>query len=447
MNRVILFSPVGGTDPISLSNCHDGSLLHICRNYRPDKVILYMSKEMLDYQEADDRYMYCLTRLDRMQNRNTEYAVIERRELTRVHEFDYFYQDFRGIIREIYDELDDTDTLLINISSGTPAMKSGLLVLQTLGEFPARLIQVATPENGISEHIHKDYDVETLWELDEDNRDGAANRCREVKCPTLSKIKKEEIIKKHISVYDYQAALDAADSLSTEENSRYRDLIYLASRRLLLDFSGVDKIIQRTGFNCLPVRTSSERKYFEYALNIDIRLRKKEYVDFVRSITPLVVDLFELILRKQCGIDINRYCDSYKNNGAVARKWSTAKLAGSSVLNALNQCFVSNGQQFSGKDIYSIHLKALIDGFSQDEQLKRLVENVRSVEGSIRNLAAHEIVSVTEESIKRITGFSPKDIMDMIKELFNYTGMSIKGNYWDSYDDMNKVILEKLSLD
>ena len=57
MNRVILFSPVGGTDPISLSNCHDGSLLHICRNYRPDKVILYMSKEMLDYQEADDRYM------------------------------------------------------------------------------------------------------------------------------------------------------------------------------------------------------------------------------------------------------------------------------------------------------------------------------------------------------------------------------------------------------
>lgn len=447
MNRVILFSPVGGTDPISLSNCHDGSLLHICRNYRPDKVILYMSKEMLDYQEADDRYMYCLTRLDRMQNRNTEYAVIERRELTRVHEFDYFYQDFRGIIREIYDELDDTDTLLINISSGTPAMKSGLLVLQTLGEFPARLIQVATPEKGISEHIHKDYDVETLWELDEDNRDGAANRCNEVKCPTLSKIKKEEIIKKHISVYDYQAALDAADSLSTEENSRYRDLIYLASRRLLLDFSGVDKIIQRTGFNCLPVRTSSERKYFEYALNIDIRLRKKEYVDFVRSITPLVVDLFELILRKQCGIDINRYCDSYKNNGAVARKWSTAKLAGSSVLNALNQCFVSNGQQFSGKDIYSIHLKALIDGFSQDEQLKRLVENVRSVEGSIRNLAAHEIVSVTEESIKRITGFSPKDIMDMIKDLFNYTGMSIKGNYWDSYDDMNKVILEKLSLD
>lgn len=447
MNKIILFSPVGGTDPISLTNCYDGSLLHICRHYRPDKVILYMSKEMLDNQEKDDRYMYCLTRLDNMQSRKTEYQIIERRQLTRVHEFDYFYQDFREIIKGIYEKLDITDTLLINISSGTPAMKSGLLVLQTLGEFPARLIQVATPENGISEHIHKGYDVESLWELDEDNNEGAKNRCSEVECPTLSKIKKEEIIKKHISVYDYQAALDAADSLSEKENSQYRDLIYLASRRLLLDFSAVDKMIKKTGFNCLPVKTSSDRKYFEYALNIDVRLKKKEYVDFVRSITPLIVDLFELILKKQCGIDINKYCDRYRINGTVARKWSASKLSGSSILNVLNQYFSPNGEQFKGKDIYSIHLKALIDVFSQDEQLKKLIGNVRDVEGSIRNLAAHEIVSVTEESVKSITGFSPKDIMNMIKELFNYTGMSIKRMYWDSYDDMNEMILKKMSID
>lgn len=43
----ILFSPLGGTDPIS--NFRDGSMLHICRIYKPDIVILYMSKEMYDY--------------------------------------------------------------------------------------------------------------------------------------------------------------------------------------------------------------------------------------------------------------------------------------------------------------------------------------------------------------------------------------------------------------
>lgn len=448
MNKVILFSPVGGTDPISLTNYHDGSLLHICRFYRPDKVILYMSKEMLDNQEKDDRYMYCLTRLDKMQERSTEYEIIERRELTKVHEFDYFYQDFRKIIKEIYDKLDDSDTLLINISSGTPAMKSGLLVLQTLGEFPAKLIQVATPENGISEHVHKGYDVESLWELDEDNIDGAADRCKEVKCPTLSKIKKEEIIKKHILVYDYPAALDAADSLSSEENSQYRDLIYLASRRLLLDFSGVDKMIQKTGYSCLPMRTSSDRKYFEYVLNIDIKLRKKEYADFVRAITPLIVDLFELVLRKQCIVNINDYCEIHKRKDTFVREWSMNKLRDSIVLAKLDEYFMKKkGIRFNARDILSQHLQVLIDSFSQDEQLKQLVGNVRDVEVSIRNLAAHEIVSVTEESVKGITGFLPKDIMDMIKELFNYTGMSIKKSYWDSYDEMNKYILDKMTID
>ena len=54
MNQTILFSPVGGTDPVSTTNCYDGALLHISRVYRPDKIVMYMSKEMLDYQKEDD---------------------------------------------------------------------------------------------------------------------------------------------------------------------------------------------------------------------------------------------------------------------------------------------------------------------------------------------------------------------------------------------------------
>ena len=253
MGKIILFTPVGGTDPISSTNCRDGSMLHICRNYKPDKVIMYMSKEMLENQETDDRYRYCLDQLSKLQQHEMKYKIVERRELTEVHEFDYFYEDFRRIIHQIYKEMDETDTLLINVSSGTPAMKSGLLVLQTLGEFPAKMIQVATPERKINEHIHKNYDVELLWELNEDNEDGSPNRCREIKCPTLSKIKKEEIIKKHILAYDYSAALEVTDTMQKDEVESYRDLLYMASQRMMLDFENVDKMIRKTGIQCLPV--------------------------------------------------------------------------------------------------------------------------------------------------------------------------------------------------
>ena len=44
--KKILFSPIGGTDPIA--NERDGSLLHMCRIYRPDKVFLFLSKEITD---------------------------------------------------------------------------------------------------------------------------------------------------------------------------------------------------------------------------------------------------------------------------------------------------------------------------------------------------------------------------------------------------------------
>ena len=52
MGRIILFSPVGGTDPIAQDNCRDGSLLHICRIYKPDIVYLYMSHEMRESGKA-----------------------------------------------------------------------------------------------------------------------------------------------------------------------------------------------------------------------------------------------------------------------------------------------------------------------------------------------------------------------------------------------------------
>lgn len=441
MGKTILFTPVGGTDPISASNCYEGAVLHICRYYKPDKVILYMSREMLENQEKDNRYLYCLERLEKLQSRTIEYEIVERRELSNVHEFDYFYEDFRAIIQNIYASMKEGDSLLLNISSGTPAMKSGLLVLQTIGEFPATLIQVATPEKGMNEHIHKGYDVETLWDLNQDNLPDAKNRCKEITCPSLKKIKQEEIIKKHIEAYDYNAALSVTETMKQEDVRKYRSIIELASRRVLLDFAGVDKIARQTGFDCIPVKASSDRKLFEYALNMDIRLKRGEYVDFIRAITPLLVDLFELVLKKQCGVDINDYCEVKKYKKVSRRQWSESKLQKTEVKQVLDKAFQG---KFNGTDIYAVHLKYLIDHFSDNSTLKELVEKLRSVEEQIRNDAAHDVISVTEETIIQKTGFTSTKIMQMIQNLFYYTGISVKKEYWKSYDEMNMRILKEI---
>lgn len=439
MNKKILFSPVGGTDPISSTNCRDGSLLHICRVYQPDKVVMYMSKEILENQEEDDRYRYCLDRLAEMQHRSMEYKIIERPELENVHEFDFFYQDFREIIEGIFKEMDDTDSLLINVSSGTPQMKSGLLVLRTLGEFPCKAIQVATPERKMNNHVHDGYDVEVLWERDEDNRTGFEDRCKEIECPTLSEIKSEEIIKKHVSVYDYQAALAVAGTLSAERTGKYISMLQMAAYRLLLDMKNVDRILNLQNQYQLPVREKDNRKYFEYALNLDVKLKKGEYVDFVRGTTPLIVDLFELVLKRKYGIDINQYCmKSGVQKQKAVRKWDRGKLNKTEVLHVLEKGYKT---EFRYGDIRSNDLKMLIEYYSKDAKLKKLVSNLRKIEVNLRNQAAHQIVSVTDQKIKSETGFTGRQIMDMIKELFCYTGINTSDTAWNSYEEMNQIII------
>lgn len=440
MSKTFLFSPVGGTDPISENNMRDGSMLHICRCYKPDKVYLYMSKEILDKHKSDNRYQYCLEKLSELTGWKYEAEIIERPDMKNVQEFDIFYNDFRDIITGIITEMDEGDRLLLNVSSGTPAMKSGLLVLRTLGEFPCEAIQVRTPAGRMNEHTHKENDIEALWELDEDNTEGFENRCETVNCPTLSLIKQEEIIKKLVLSYNYQAAYEIAEELPKAETSRYIDLIDMAAKRLLLDFSSVDKILIKNKSYVLPVKDSDVRKYFEYALTVQDKLAKHEYADFLRSLTPLIADLFERILDKQTDMRLHDYCSQDKKTKAW--KWDVSKLVGSEYYSVLCDQF---GSDHKFRDIYSSEVSVLVEAFCTDEAVVTTVNGLRKVEANLRNLAAHQIISVTPETIKTKTGFTTQQIMEMLKKAFNYAGFNIKKEYWNSYDDMNRVIINKIS--
>ncbi len=442
MNKTILFSPVGGTDPISNSNCRDGSMLHICRCYQPDTVYLYMSGEILQFQKTDCRYTYCIDKLSEKLGKKISYEIIERPDMKNVQEFDPFYSEFRKIIFDIRKTMDESDTLLLNISSGTPAMKSALLVLKTLGEFPCKAIQVSTPDAAMNSHegyeAHRQHDAELLWELDEDNADDFINRCSVVKCPTLTQINQESYIRKLLDDYDYAAAYEIAKMLPEDITANYIGLLQMASRRVLLDFSGVDKVLLTDRRFTLPVRNSGERKLFEYALNLELKLHRREYADFIRGVTPLFYDLYEKILSRHGKIKLSDYCRT-ENEKTV---WSEEKLQGTDVLAALESAY---NNSFNYGDVNSSHLEALIQASSAPAEVKNTARDLRAIESNLRNMAAHRIISVTEETIKKDTGFTGKQITELIRKAFGYAGLDIKKEYWNSYDDMNEIIIAEMS--
>ena len=104
------------------------------------------------------------------------------------------------------------------------------------------------------------------------------------------------------------------------------------------------------------------------------------------------------MIKKELKIDINKYCDQKKQNGTIVRKWSVKKLNGSEIGNTLNSYYSSKGRRFDAKDVYSDNLRIIIEAMSGNKHLIYLVNEIRKVEQNIRNLAAHEIISITDRT-------------------------------------------------
>ena len=114
MSKTYLFSPIGNTDPIKYF--YDGSMLHICRYYKPDVVILYLSHEMILHHEKDNRYVRSIELLGEKLGHTFEVRIIRDEQMVDVQQYDLFYHAFRGIIADIEEEMMPEDTLIVNMA-------------------------------------------------------------------------------------------------------------------------------------------------------------------------------------------------------------------------------------------------------------------------------------------------------------------------------------------
>lgn len=457
MTRRVLFSPVGGTDPISADNMMDGSMLHIARKRLPDAVYLYLSKEMIRNQKLDQRYTRALEKLSAATGHHIDFYLIERPNLTKVHDFDVFYWDFRNEISGIIEKegIESPEELLVNISSGTPAMKSALVVLNAMIGVRYTLVQVATPEGRMGNHTHPgDYDFDTYWDLDEDNRPDSNDRTKDIRSTNLLALGNLQTIRNFVDKYDYDAAWELAQTLPPEISGGMMPFLRLGRARSLLNLIEARQACADAGLDQADIFPAgvgdSKGKVFEYALCCDIKRRRGELADFIRSLSPLIVELFELIIEKQLGIYIEDYCtDRMNRNGSITRVWDSDRIFsprnGDKGAEFLAKAFREKyGSKTDLGCVFSDHLAAVIESACGDD-VSRPVSVLRGVEQTIRNKAAHEIVSVDEKSITRLTrvnkgkGLGSEEIMNLVRDVASLAGFP-KQKGWDSYDHMNELI-------
>lgn len=448
MGKKILFSPIGGNDPVSSSTEYDGSMLHICRHYKPDEVYLFLSKEMVERHHKDNRYGYCIEKLGEKLTHNFQVFFIEQESLEEVQEYDYYYDIFQPILHEIENKMEREDVLFVNIASGTPAMKSALLMLAVISEYKIQPVQVHTPEKGINVHNGKDldYDPEYYWAVNKDNEGNSLNRCVEPQCPNLKTILKKNILIRHIKAYDYSAAFMLAEEIKEDISEEAYHLIELAVARIQLDINTAKKIADQYGFTIFPVVDNRKIKIFEYALALKIKIVRKEYGDFIRAISPLLSDLFEEILKEQCNIKIHDFCEKDSKDIWI---WKIELLKqsdlGRDLLDTFNEEFQG---KFKNTPVAASNLKPILVRYLPEDKrdVKRKIEEVRKIEAKVRNIAAHEIVSITEEAIPKMFGgsISIDYIFKLLKALTVEAKVPVSKSDWKSYDEMNYLIEQYL---
>ena len=99
---------------------------------------------------------------------------------------------------------------------------------------------------------------------------------------------------------------------------------------------------------------------------------------------------------------------------------------------------------FTGKDVYSDHLTAIIDELSKDAEIKRMTKQIRDIEITTRNISAHNLVSITASWVKKYSGYTPEEIYGFLKNYVKKLRWNIKKEDWNSYDTMNEIIIGKI---
>ncbi len=446
MSKVVLFSPLGMSDPTRGE--HDGAYIHICRIYKPQKVYLYMSKEICQYDKKDNRYSIYLEKLCDKFNFTCQVEKIKKEDLEDVSNFDLFYNDFIKILKKIRAENPDTQ-ILLNLSSGTPQMKSALLFVSKLSNIKVTPIQVNTPimKSNTAHIVDGDYDIELEWEFNIDNQEKEfQDRSRIVEGENLNVIIKKELIEKHIATYDYKAALEVAEDIKEYLNFKTMALIESGKCRLVLDVGNAERLARSVGYELIPYKFKKDEKgLFEFILSLSIKLKKGETADFIRGISPVLTDLFKVYLLNRNKIDVDNFCVIDKIRTVQNQILTYNKLG---KYKAIYDEEYSHVGGFKDYPVTASNLMPLIRE-EGEIKVKDIAEKLLTVERNVRHIAAHQITEINEKLIRKQTswksevGIGSEEILKMLQDLFAIA-IPIPKDAWTSYDKINEKIRQTL---
>ena len=383
----VLISAVGDTDPIR--NFHDGALVHIARKYRPDKIIIVFSEEMISKKD-DIEKVICSIDSEYVPEIVYHEPIILNKD---VYVFDTMYDQFDAIIQEYYTK---DDEFILNLSSATPQIKSALFVINRLSEINVKAVQVPTPAKKSNAGVGHDdsEDIDALIDTNIDNKQNFVDRTIEDTSEKFKQGLMKKTLRDFITKYDYKASLEVANQLSDfpglkECRKKLQDIVES------LDRQAVPQVLQKKKWS------EEQKKVLNAYLTIDLQKERGNFSEGlirIKNLTEFILDDY---------IE-NRYPGFLDNYVSESEKY------------------------YLGIWDYSKILKEKHE-WNQFKKIKPVISM-----NSTRNTVAHKLDPLNSEDLKQL-GPVLKTLKGLVKEQYQLVEKD-----FSFYKDLNKELLELL---
>lgn len=451
----VLFTPVGDTDPVR--GYHDGGMLHILRHYAPvDRVFVFLTKEMEDKETESGCYTKGIQKV-------APQCKIEfiRSGITEPHIYERLTV-LQDVFQEKYEQYPNEEWLL-NLSSGTPQMKS-VMSLIGLDHPQVKAIQVFSPAEGSNNKNHPEKTpkmLEMLYHFNDDDDPSSSNRCNE---PELSLLKKHSVKMQIISLvrnYEYEGALQLLRLNRELFDQISEKLLEHAVCRRNLMWRDANKIISSYKGSPLISKAGDFEEFFRV---MELRQRKKQLSEFIIKITPICTKLvtdYAMSLAQRMLFDLNACSEIRRDeDGSIRYVLKREKIGrhNNMLLEHLNRKYKGGfkDSELSISNMAYICEWIINSGISsnrRDIEIEKIFARLSIVSENIRNKVAHKIVmNLTENIIREWSkGKERSGIADAgldSRDILNYLHRAsdlIRGQkfQWD-YDELNNSIIDSL---
>lgn len=435
MKMSILYTPAGDTDPIR--DCNDGAILHIIRTYHPTMVRIFLSAEMVKKEES--RHIYSKAIKYNAPECKVEFIKTDIVEAQLMEKLIPLTEEFLKLRKEYPQE-----EILLNLSSGTPQMKTIMSFLATDFE-NVRAIQVDSPQRASNRSAHAtqdDEDIDAVIENNFDNDIDYVCRCHEAPLFLLRRYSIRHQLISLIENYEYSAALALYNKNKTMFKIETGKLLQHADLRSKLQINEAFKITGK------PVsKKSSVNLLNEFLMVMELRQKKGDLAEFIVKLTPFLYGLLLYYFENKASVKVAQFCYEKRK---PKDSWRISKNKFQNLAPKIWQYLDDTMYNYGGfRDRTELsfsnmlHIMHKLDGVPKE--LLDVLDKLRDVEKEHRNNLAHTVTNITEELLQNTKpGLTSLAITQKLRKAFMLVmdGEAIyKRNV---YDDLNQKLISGL---